>query len=229
MCEQALLVFSEGTVSTRKLVAREEPEILVPPPDVTSVTKSLPTNDLARGDALRKYKQKIEDLPEDFRIDKMCSEAGFIQPVAIGRYFVTVRDTEMEKLDGPIACRKYTFPRNEETTRATGWIRENTRIGPVLEVIVSIHQGCHGIEIRINSLSGDGSHSWVSKNKYVTEMSEIVPSKARTTDGGCTGKLVARLRPNQTSLGSSFSRPKLKTETPIHEGKWIDVGTSCIR
>ena len=188
---------------------------------MTSVTNSLPTNDLARGDALRKYKQKIEDLSEDLRIDKMCSEAGFIQTVAIGRYFATVSDTEMENLDGPIACREYTFPRNEETTRATGWIRENTRIGPVLEVIVSFHQGFHGIEIRINSLPGDGSHSWVGMsigmNKYVMELSETMSSSLGNVSGASTGRLVAKLKPKQTSSGASSSGPQSRTEIPIHE------------
>ena len=45
----------------------------------------------------------------------------------------------------------------------------------------------------------------------------------RTTDGACTGKPVARLRPNQTSLKSLSSGSKVKTDIPIHEGKWIDV------
>ena len=63
---------------------------------------------------------------------------------------MTVGDTEMAKLDVPSVCREYTLPRNREATRAKGWIRENTLMGLVLEVTVSYHQGCHGIEILSN-------------------------------------------------------------------------------
>ena len=160
MCEESILLFSEVSAIAGKLVAKD-PEAVVPLSDVLNEINSRPTNDPARGDTLRKYKQQIEDLPEDLRINKMCSEAGFIQTVVPGQYFVTIGETELANLDVPIACREYTLPRNEESTKAKWWIRENTKIGLVLEVTVSYHQGCHGIEIRMNSLSGDGSHSCV--------------------------------------------------------------------
>ena len=110
--------------------------------------------------------------------------------------------------------------------RQKGWIHEDTRIGPVLEVAVCYHQGCHGLEIRIQSLSEDGTRSWVRVrigiNKYVTEISEILPSP-RITDGACSGKPGAGLRPNQMSLKWSSSRSKVQTEKTIHERKMIDV------
>ena len=31
-------------------------------------------------------------------------------------------------------CREYTMPRNEKETRVRGWIRKETRIGPVLNI-----------------------------------------------------------------------------------------------
>ena len=37
----------------------------------------------------------------------------------------------------------------------------NTKIGPALEVAVSHHQERYGIEIMIQSLSGDETCSWV--------------------------------------------------------------------
>ena len=58
------------------------------------------------------------------------------------------------------------------------YTRGNTKIIPILHVTVSYLQVRYEIEIRINSLCGDGSHSWVmigtGLNKYVTEMSEEV-------------------------------------------------------
>ena len=49
-----------------------------------------------------------------------------------------------------------------------------------LEVMVCYHQGCYWIEIRIDSLPGDGSHSKVRfrnrVNKYMKAMSDILPN-----------------------------------------------------
>ena len=33
-----------------------------------------------------------------------------------------------------VACRKYTLPTDERKSEQKGWIRGNTKIGPVLEV-----------------------------------------------------------------------------------------------
>ena len=56
-----------------------------------------------------------------------------------------------------------------------GWIRGNTMIGPVLEVTTSYLQGKHGVEIRIESVNKDNSHSCVrishGLNKLVTDLS----------------------------------------------------------
>ena len=60
-----------------------------------------------------------------------------------------------------VACREYTLPRDETLSDPTGWIRGNTKIGPVLEVTTSYLQGQYGVEIRIESLIKDNSHSWV--------------------------------------------------------------------
>ena len=82
------------------------------------------------------------------------SNAGFIKIVAEGQYFVT-HDAELAKMGS--SCRVYTLPRNDQLSKAKGWIRGNEKIGPVLEVTVSNHKGRCGIEFRINSLIDDGS------------------------------------------------------------------------
>ena len=60
-----------------------------------------------------------------------------------------------------------------------GWIRGNTKIGPVLDVKVCYHQGRYGVEIMIESLFGDRTVPWVrivnGIVKYVTETSEEIP------------------------------------------------------
>ena len=106
----------------------------------------------------------MESLLDDLRIIRVCSDAGFMKTVAPGQYCMTEDEAELTKLDCLVSRREYTLPRDDGSSRAKGWIRENTRIGPVLEVTVTHDQG----------LLGDGSQSWVMistwLNKYVTEM-----------------------------------------------------------
>ena len=72
------------------------------------------------------------------------------------------------------ACREYTLPRDEDTSEPKGWMRGNTKIGPVLEVATCCLQGKNGVEIRIMSVNKDTSHSWVrishGLNKLVTDL-----------------------------------------------------------
>ena len=67
-------------------------------------------------------------------------------------------------------------PRDNLSSEPKGWIREGTKIGPVLEVTINYHQGKPGIEIRIKTVSGDGSHSWVrisnELNMFLRDLTE---------------------------------------------------------
>ena len=49
----------------------------------------------------------------------------------------------------------------QKSSDPKGWIRGNTKIGPVLEVTTSYLQGKHGVDIRIESVNKGNSHSWV--------------------------------------------------------------------
>ena len=88
---------------------------------------------------------------------KICIDAGFLTTVEVGQYFMT-KDTE--------EFSQFTEP---------GWIRGNTKIGPVLEVTTSCLQGRYGVEIIFISVNKDNFHSWVrishGLNKLVTELS----------------------------------------------------------
>ena len=57
-----------------------------------------------------------------------------------------------------------------------GWIRGNTKIGPVLEVTTCCLQGKDGVEIRIESENKDNPISWVrishGLNKLVTNLND---------------------------------------------------------
>ena len=85
------------------------------------------------------------------------------------------KDTEeFSQFTEPVACREYTLPRVEKSPDPKGWIRGNTKIGPVLEITTTYLQGIHGVEIRIESVNKDNSHSWVriphGLNKLVTDL-----------------------------------------------------------
>ena len=95
----------------------------------------------------------------------------------------------------------------------------------MLEVAISYHQGKHGVEIRINSLSKDGSRSWIRNsdglNRFVRDLTEkvrVCENEQNTSTG--TEKPVAKSRPKQVSTPSSSSTAMT---IPIHLGKWIDV------
>ena len=47
------------------------------------------------------------------------------------------------------ACRENTQPQNLKTSRPRGWIRSNTKIGPVLDVKIYPHEKLYCIDILI--------------------------------------------------------------------------------
>ena len=69
---------------------------------------------------------------------------------------------------------EYTSPRDEKSSDPKGWIRGIPKIWPVLEVTTSCLQSEYGVEIRIESVNKDNSHSWIrishDLNKLVTDL-----------------------------------------------------------
>ena len=92
----------------------------------------------------------------------------FLKNIGKGQFFITFDEEGPD--DMKTSCREYTLPRNEEASRARGWIRGNTNIGPVLKVY--FHQGRCCVDIMIESLFRERTVSWVrivnGINKYVT-------------------------------------------------------------
>ena len=75
----------------------------------------------------------FENLPEVLQLIKACDEAGFVRSVSQGQFFVTIPDVRLEGCE----CREYTYPRSDERSQPKGFIRINTKIGPVLEVMAA--------------------------------------------------------------------------------------------
>ena len=72
------------------------------------------------------------------------------------------KDTEeFSQFTDSVACREYALPRDASSCEPKGWIRGNTKIGPLLEVTTCCLQGKYGVAIRFESMNKDNSHSWV--------------------------------------------------------------------
>ena len=106
-------------------------------------------------------RNEFEKLSQQDRVIEICTDARFLTTLEVGRYFMTKDTEEFSQFTDSVACRAYTLPRDENLSEPQGWIRWNTKIGPVLEVTTCCLQGKHGVEIRIESMNKDHSHSWV--------------------------------------------------------------------
>ena len=162
---------------------------------------------------------------------EFCTDAGFLTTVEVGQYFMTKDTEEFSQFTESVACREYTLPRDEDSSEPKGWIRGNTKIGPVLEVTTSYLQGKYGVEIRMMSLSEDTSHSWVrishGTNKFVMNLNnneQEIPEvqleeyalKLDAKDFACRSK--AEAKPQRRISASSSTKT-----VPIGERTWTDI------
>ena len=126
----------------------------------------------------------MERLSQQDRVIKICADAGFLETVEVGQYFMTKHTDEFSQFTEPVTCREYTLPRDDKSTDPKGWIRGNTKIGPVLEVTTSSLQGKYGVEIRIESANKDNSHSWVRISHGLNKLATDLIDKVRRQRAG---------------------------------------------
>ena len=112
--------------------------VTTPPPSIET---------LAQENLLQKHKERVEKLPQPDQV--------------VGQCFMKKHTDEFLQCAAPVTCREFSLPRDDKPTDPKGWIQGNTKIGPVLEVTTCYMQGKHGVEIRIESVNKDNSHSWV--------------------------------------------------------------------
>ena len=167
----------------------------------------------------------MDRLSQQNGVIKFCTDAGFQTTVDVGQYFMTKDTEEFSQFTDSVACREYTLPRDEKSSDPKGWIRGNTEIGPVLEVTTSyLPQGKYGVEIRIESVNKDNSHSWVrishGLNKLVTDLS----NKKYDNNEQETSEMQFDNFALKTNVFAFASRPKAKAKTtktyfcqPIHK------------
>ena len=149
--------------------------------------------------------------------------------VEVGQYFVTRNAGEFQHT---VACREYTLPRDDKASQPKGWIRGNMRIGPVLEVTTSFQHFKYGIEIRIESVNKDNSHSWVRisygtvkyVNDYIKYDTENLADPQEEEDVPTSSGVVAA-----RSKAEAKPQPRESTGAttiPLSERIWIDIEPS---
>ena len=140
------------------------------------------TDDPAQEDLLQEYQERVDRLSQQNRVIKYCIDAGFLTTVEVGQYFVTKHAEEFSQFTDSVACHEYTLPR-EKSSDPEGWIRGNTKIGPVLEVTTSYLQGKNGVEIRIESVNKDNSHSWVRTSHGLMKLiTNLIDNEQETSE-----------------------------------------------
>ena len=174
------------------------------------------TNEQQQGNLVQYYERRFEQLSDDQKLFKPCSDAG-LQIVEIGQYFFTL-DTEEGNVMQHL-CREYTMPRCDKETRAKGWILKNTRIGPVVDIKVCRHEDRYSIEVLVESLFQYRAASWVrivsGIDKYVTDSMQT-----KEEEHGASERLVAKARP-QLKPAVTLSSVSI----PVRDRKWIDIET----
>ena len=128
------------------------------------------------------------------------------------------------------------MPRDEDASEPKGWIRGNTKIGPVLEGTTRFLQSKYGVEIRIESVNKDNSHSWVrishGLNKLVTDLidkqyddNEQETSETKSEEFALkTNVLAFASRSKAKAKPRRRDSASLSTKSiPIGERTWTDV------
>ena len=185
---------------------------------------------------VQRYRERIEKLSQQDRLSKFCTDAGFLTTVEVEQFFMTKDNEEFSQFTDSVACREYTLPRDEDSSEPKGWIKGNTKIGPVLEVATCCLQCKYGVEIRIKSVNKDNSHSWVrishGLNKLVTNLNnkdrddneqetsemQFGEHALKLNAGDCASRSKAKAKPQRRDSASSSTRT-----IPIGERTWTDV------
>ena len=225
LCEE----YSSCHTRTGRPVLAEQSDPLFAPANFLIMTPGPLIEIPAQEILLQKYQERVERLPQHYRLIKICTDAGSLKTGEVGQYFMTKHTDEFLQFAEPVTCREYTLPRDEESTDPKGWIRGNTKIGPVLEVTTSCLQGKYGVEIRMESVNKDNSHSWVrishGLNKLVKDLidkeyddNEEETSETKTEVFAFASRSKAKAKPRRSSTACSSLRT-----VPILERTWIDI------
>ena len=193
-------------------------------PSVVKTKVLLYNNDHVHKDLLlQRYGERIEKLSQHDKLSKFCMDAEFLKVVEIGQYFMTKDTAEFSQFADAVVCREYTLPRDESSSEPKGWIRGNTKIGPVLEVTTCCLKGKYGVEIRIMSMNIDNSHSWVRISHGLHKLVTNLNNNEQETSEVQFEQYSLRL-----NAGDFASRSKAKAEPQRRDSATIFRNISCI-
>ena len=111
---------SRSTLLAGPVVAGQSNPLFVP-----SVMKThIPlTDDPAQEeDLLQKYQERNENLSQQDRVIKFCTDAGFLTTVEVGQCFMTKDTEDFSQFTDSVARREYTLPRDENSSEPQVWI-----------------------------------------------------------------------------------------------------------
>ena len=147
----------------------------MPPGFVTKLTKHETPDFLetVRRDPFRQV--DAQKYLGEAALAQICFKAGFTKLVEAEPCSATRPSISLEKIGTRNSCREYTKPRDEVCAEPKGVIGDNTRIGPIRDMLVTRQYGPYGVQVLIDSLAHDLSKSWVfisrGVERYVTELS----------------------------------------------------------
>ena len=174
----------------------------------------------------------------------MCIDAGFLRKVSWGRTVFHdkrhCRILTLHRFSG--LSWEHSAKRWIKTSDPKGWVRVNTKMGPVSEVTTSYLQGKYEVEITLESVTKDNSHSWsrISRglNKFVTDKSnkEYDDNEQETSEMqfedfaletnvlAFSSRSKAKAKPRRREPAGPFTRTK-----SIGERNWTDFEPQIIQ
>ena len=85
---------------TGKRGAPEDLECMVMPTEFPTANQIPQTGAEVQGNLLCEHEQKFADPPEQEKLTKLCSNAGFSKNIEKGQFFMTLDDDTLDKLMG---------------------------------------------------------------------------------------------------------------------------------
>ena len=102
----------------RPVLAGQSDPLFVPTSSLT--TTPTPSIEIpAQENLLQKHEERVEKLPQQDRVIKICTDAGFMKTVEVGQYFMTEDTDEFSQFAEPVT-RRYHL-RTNQVTRKVGF------------------------------------------------------------------------------------------------------------
>ena len=98
MCEESSIC----QTNTGRLVEAEQSDTFFTPADSLMMAPTLSIEIPAQEYPLQKHKERVEKLPQPDQLTKICIDAGFLQTIEVGQYFMTRHTDEFLESAEPI-------------------------------------------------------------------------------------------------------------------------------